>query len=105
MRPAQPDEITRIIQFDGPVYDVTLVVFHVKKNLAMRIGPDESSNGSLQGDPLRKIVPLRAVVCNERSAKQQKANRQSKKPDNSAFHATPPACNPNPWAREHSKLP
>ena len=39
--PAQPDQIARIIEFDGPIYDLALVILGVKINLAMGIGPHE----------------------------------------------------------------
>src|SRR6266446_7617182 len=91
MSPAQPDQITRIIQFEGPIYDVALVVLRVKINLAMGIGPHESRDGSLQSDPFRKVVPLRPVVCDDRAGKNQKARSQGKKRNQSTLHAISPS--------------
>src|SRR6267143_4273542 len=90
MSPAQPDQISGIIQFDGPIYNAALVVLRVKIDLAMGIGPDESRNGSLQGDPFRKVVPLRAVMCDDRAGKNQKSRSQGKKRNQSTLHAIPP---------------
>src|SRR5690349_1658740 len=89
MRPAQTHQISGIVQLDGPVYDVALVILHIQINLTVRIGPNESRDSSLQGNPFRKIVSLGAVVSGERAAKQQSANRQGKKLNRLAFHATP----------------
>src|SRR6266849_8517272 len=99
MSPAQPDQITWIVQFESPIYDVALVVLRVKINLAMGIGPHESRDGSLQSDPFRKVVPLRSVVCHDRAAKNQQARSQGNNPNQSTFHATPPSMESHPWTR------
>src|SRR5882672_3132918 len=90
MSPTQADQISRIIQLDGPVYDVALVVLHVKINLAMGIGPRKSRNDSLQGDPPRKIVSLRSVVCRDWATKHQKGSSQGNQGHQSSFHLAPP---------------
>ena len=56
--PAQADQIARIIQFDGPIYNLAFVILRVQINLAVRIGPHEFRNGSFHGDPFREVVPL-----------------------------------------------
>jgi hypothetical protein len=67
--PAQPDQISRIIQFDSPAYNLALVIFRVKINLAMGIGPHKLRNAALDSDPSCKVVPLRSVVCHDRATK------------------------------------
>src|SRR4029077_17529309 len=91
--PTQTDQIPRIIQFDGPIYDVALVVLRVKINLAMGIGPHELRNGALHCDPFCKVVPLRSVVCHDGAAKNQKATSEGDKRYQSTFHPLSPSPN------------
>src|SRR6266568_2443533 len=104
MSPAQPDQITRIIQFEGPIYDVALVVLRVKINLAMGIGPHESRDGSLQSDPFRKVVPLRSVVCHDRPAKNHQARSQGNNRNQPTLHATPPTMESYPRPHWRSSI-
>jgi hypothetical protein len=89
MSPAQADQITRIIQFDGPIYDLPGFVLRVEINLAMGIGPYELRNDSLQSNAFRKVVPLGSVVCHNGAAHRQKTGGQGYCCYESTFHPAP----------------
>jgi hypothetical protein len=86
VRPAQPNQVARIIQFDAPINNFASVVLGVQKNYAMGISPYESRNGALHADPFREIVALRPVVRHDRATKGQKATGEAKKRQQSKFH-------------------
>jgi len=90
MSPAQANQITWIVQFDGPIYYLAAFILRVQIDLAMRIGPNELRNCALQGDSLGKIVPLRSVVCHDGAAKRQKTSSQGSQYEKSTLHLSPP---------------
>src|SRR5579871_3737196 len=63
--------------FDGPVYDLAVVVLHVEKNLAVGVGPVEFRHRSLEGDGMLHVVIGAAMVCEDRNAEKQKSCHQT----------------------------
>ena len=60
--PVIPPQDAGTLAFDRPIHDRALVLFHIQKNLAMRIGPHEFRHRSRDGDPMLFVVSGISVV-------------------------------------------
>ena len=57
--------------------DVSFFVFHVDFDLAMRIGPDEIGDGSLQSDGVFLVIRGSSVVGESGCTNAQEADREN----------------------------
>src|SRR6266550_825823 len=60
--PVGPGKHSQAAKLCGPLFDFTLVVFHVEMDVGMRIRPLELRDGSFHGDHLRHVILRRRMV-------------------------------------------
>jgi hypothetical protein len=66
--PAKKTDRRRTARFSGPMYDVAFVVFHVKLQNGMGIGPQEFRDRGIFQDNDLVRVSRSSVVCEQRAA-------------------------------------
>src|SRR5579872_1216323 len=62
--PTNPGQHVGTIRFDAPLLDFTFIIFHVKSDKHVRIGPFKTGNSSFQRDGMF-LVKCRARMMSE----------------------------------------
>src|ERR1700722_932556 len=91
MCPAQAHQVSRIVELDAPIYDRAFVILGIKINLAMGVGPNESCDNALYGNPFTEIVTLRSMVRHNGATEREESHSQRHEHHESTFHRRPPS--------------